>query len=242
MPQKSRANRLLAKTQIEITMGTRIEQVRRVCTGFSSKISACIGEICVIRPPPIGATTGNFRKNANKKSFNQFQFYKTTHNMSMTTQVAKHLRDVYFGGNWTSSCLKEHLASVTWEQATTKVHSFNTIATLVFHVHYYIGAVSKVLQGGPLDAKDKYSFDHPPILSQADWDSFLDTVWADAENFAALIEQLPDSKLAEPFSDGKYGNYFRNLVGIIEHTHYHLGQIVLVKKLLPMPNQPEPMI
>ena len=30
----------------------------------------------------------------------------------------------------------------------------------------------------------------------------------------------------------KYGNYFRNLTGIIEHLHYHLGQIVLIKKLI----------
>jgi hypothetical protein len=43
---------------------------------------------------------------------------------------------------------------------------------------------------------------------------------------------LPESKLAETFSDEKYGNYYRNIHGIIEHTHYHLGQIVLIKKIL----------
>jgi len=30
----------------------------------------------------------------------------------------------------------------------------------------------------------------------------------------------------------KYGNYYRNFHGIIEHCHYHLGQIVLIKKML----------
>ncbi len=44
------------------------------------------------------------------------------------------------------------------------------------------------------------------------------------------IEQLPESKLWETFSDEKYGNYYRNIHGIIEHIHYHLGQIVLIKK------------
>ena len=38
--------------------------------------------------------------------------------------------------------------------------------------------------------------------------------------------------LWETFADEKYGHYYRNLHGIIEHTHYHLGQIVLIKKLL----------
>ncbi|MGN6163930.1 MAG: hypothetical protein ACTHOF_05245 [Flavisolibacter sp.] len=43
---------------------------------------------------------------------------------------------------------------------------------------------------------------------------------------------MADSKLDEIFVDEKYGTYYRNLQGIIEHTHYHLGQIVLIKKLL----------
>jgi uncharacterized damage-inducible protein DinB len=152
--------------------------------------------------------------------------------MNLTTQIAKHLREVYFGGNWTFSNLKDQLENLTWQQATTKVYSFNTIATLVYHSNYYIVAALKVLQGGPLDSKDKYSFDHPPIESQQDWQKLIDKVWADVENFAKLIEQLPEQILFENFADKKYGNYYRNLHGIIEHTHYHLGQIVLIKKIV----------
>lgn len=152
--------------------------------------------------------------------------------MRITAQIAKFLRDAHFGGNWTWVNLKDTLTGVTWEQATTKVHSFNTIATLVFHINYYIGAVSKVLQGGPLDAKDKYSFDHPPIQSQEDWEKMLEKTWADAENFARLIEQFPENRLLETFVEEKYGTYYRNFHGVIEHFHYHLGQIVLIKKIL----------
>lgn len=152
--------------------------------------------------------------------------------MNTPAQIAKHFRDVHFGGNWTFSNLKDHLSDVNWQQATKKVYSFNTIATLVFHTNYYVGAVTKVLQGGPLDAKDIYSFDHPPIHSQEDWEAMLNKTWADAETFARLIEQLPENKLGETFSEEKYGTYYRNLHGIIEHTHYHLGQIVLIKKIL----------
>jgi len=152
--------------------------------------------------------------------------------MKLTAQIAKHFRDVHFGGNWTSVNLKETLTGVTWQQATTKIYSLNTIATLVFHINYYISAVTKVLQGEPLTAHDKYSFDLPPIQNQADWEKLLNKTWSDAEIFVKLIEQLPESKLGETFSDEKYGNYYRNIHGIIEHTHYHLGQIVLIKKVL----------
>lgn len=152
--------------------------------------------------------------------------------MSLTAQIAKHFREIHFGGNWTTSNLKDQLADVTWQQATTKVYSFNTIATLVYHTNYYVSAVLKVLQGETLNAKDEYSFAHPPINSQEDWEKLLNKAWAEAEHFANLVEQLPESKILEDFTDKKYGNYYRNLHGIIEHTHYHLGQIVLIKKIL----------
>ncbi len=152
--------------------------------------------------------------------------------MSIAAQLAKHLRAVHFGGNWTSVNFKDSLEGLSWQQATTKVYTFNTIATLLFHVNYYIGAVRKVLEGGPLDAKDAYSFNHPPIESGQDWQQLKDRVWAEAEAFADLVEQLPDDQLLQDFTDGKYGNYYRNLQGIIEHMHYHLGQIVLIRKII----------
>lgn len=152
--------------------------------------------------------------------------------MSLSSHIAKHFREVYFGGNWTASNFKQHLADITWEQATTHVYTLNTIAVLVYHTNYYISAVMKVLEGEPLSASDKFSFDCPPIHSEEDWQNLLEKSFTDAERFAALIEQLPDSKIWEPFSDGKYGNYYRNLQGVIEHTHYHLGQIVLIKKIV----------
>lgn len=157
-------------------------------------------------------------------------------NMDLTKQIAKHFREVHFGGNWTGVNMKDTLAGITWQQATTQAHSFNTIATLVFHINYYVSALIKVMQGAPLNAHDKYSFDLAPITSQQDWDNLLNKTWSDAELFATLIEQLPDSKLNDYIADEKYGNYFRNLHGTIEHTHYHLGQIALIKKMVQSDN------
>lgn len=152
--------------------------------------------------------------------------------MRLTEDLAKHLRDVHFGGNWTNSNLKGSLENVTWQQATTEFQTFNTIAALVFHINYYIDAVQKVLAGETLQANDKYSFDVPLINSEQDWNTLLEKTWTDAENFALLIEKLPDSMLSENFTAEKYGSYYRNIQGIIEHTHYHLGQIVILKQLL----------
>ena len=152
--------------------------------------------------------------------------------MKQTEQIAKHFKGIYFGGNYTGANLKNMLADISWEQATAQVHSFNTIAILVFHINYYVAAVLQVLRGAPLNAHDKYSFDCPPIRSEEDWQKLLNKTWTDAEALANLVEQLPESKLWEPFADEKYGNYFRNLLGVIEHTHYHAGQIALIRKIV----------
>ncbi len=152
--------------------------------------------------------------------------------MTLNNQIAKHFRDVYFGGNWTSVNLKDTLADVSWEEATTKLHNLNTIASLVFHINYYVNPVLKVLQGEALVANDKFSFDFPMITSESDWQKLEAKVFLDVELFAAEIEKLDETKLFEDFADQKYGSYYKNLHGIIEHTHYHLGQISLIKKIL----------
>lgn len=152
--------------------------------------------------------------------------------MSSTKQIAKHFRDVFFGGNWTTVNVKDTLADVTLQQATTKIHDLNTIATLVFHINYYVYPVLKVLQNQPMVASDKFSFNLPPITSDEDWQKLVARVLAEAEELATQIEQLDDAKLQDVFANPKYGNYYRNLLGIIEHTHYHLGQITLIKKII----------
>lgn len=152
--------------------------------------------------------------------------------MKLTEQIANRMREVYFGENWIGANMKDQLADLTWQQAVTKFHSFNTIAALVYHTNYYICAVTKVLQGGPLDSHDKYSFDVPEIKSRNDWETLVEKTFSDANTFAELIEKLPDTKLFDDFWENKYGNYYKNLHGIIEHIHYHLGQVVLIKKMV----------
>jgi hypothetical protein len=152
--------------------------------------------------------------------------------MHLSAQIAKSLREVYLGENWTSVNFRDTLVGVNWQQATKKIDSLNTIATLVFHTNYYVDAIIEVLQGHALNAHDKYSFDYAPVLSSIDWENMLNKTWANVEVLAVLIEELPEEKLWEIFWDKKYGVYYRNLQGLIEHAHYHLGQIVLIKKLI----------
>jgi DinB superfamily len=152
--------------------------------------------------------------------------------MTLSKQIANQFREVLLNGTWVATNFKVQLSDVSWEQATTKVDSLNTIAALTFHIDYYIAGLIQVLQGGSLDIKDKYSYDTPSITSQNQWEQRLEKLWNDAETFANLIEQMTDDTLMQPFVEEKYGNNYINIQAMIEHCYYHLGQIVLIKKLI----------
>ena len=152
--------------------------------------------------------------------------------MNIPLQIAKHLRETFFGINWTCVNLQEQLKDVSWEEANIKVYELNSIFTLVQHITYYIPAQIKVLQGNPLLASDAESFIVPTINNENEWQQFLAIKYVEAEQLATLIEKLSEEKLYEYFTDEKYGTYYRNLVGMIEHLHYHLGQIVFLKKII----------
>ncbi|MBL7815889.1 MAG: DUF1572 family protein [Saprospiraceae bacterium] len=153
--------------------------------------------------------------------------------MKKAHQTAQRFREVLLNGTWIANTnYKAQLSVLDWNTATTALPSLNSIAVLAQHVHYYISGLNCVFRDGTLDIKDKYSFDFPPIESSEVWVSFLSKFWIDAEAFAFLIEQMSDEQLNQVFIDEKYGTYQRNIDGMIEHSYYHLGQIVLIKKLL----------
>ena len=146
--------------------------------------------------------------------------------MHLTSLIAKQIREIHFGGNWTAVNLLKTLEGVTWQQAIQKVDDLTTIAGLLFHMNYFTIAVIFVLEGGPLTANDKFSFDLPPIQSAEDWESLKIKNWNDAERVAKLVEQFSEDRLEDDFTDKKYESYYKNIQGIVEHVHYHRANCI----------------
>lgn len=153
--------------------------------------------------------------------------------MNQSFQIANRFREVILNGTWIANTnFKDQLVDSDWQIATKKVDSLNTIAALAQHIHYYISGILNVFNGGTLDIKDQFSFDFPEINAQEQWNLVLNKFWNDAEIFARKVETMSDEKLDSVFVDEKYGSYRRNIEAMIEHSYYHLGQIVLIKKML----------
>ncbi|WP_297794320.1 DinB family protein [uncultured Eudoraea sp.] len=153
--------------------------------------------------------------------------------MENSSQLATRFREVLLNGKWIANTnYKDQLSKLSWKQATTKIGSLNTIAALAYHINYYLRGILNVFTGGPLEIRDKYSFDLPPISSKEQWEFLVKDLLRNADLFANHLEQMSDEKLEEVFVDEKYGTYRRNIEGTIEHAYYHLGQISLLKKLV----------
>ncbi len=153
--------------------------------------------------------------------------------MNFSQQLAHQFREAHLNGKWLANTnLKEQLENTTWEQANEKIGDHNPIALLAFHLNYYIDGICRVFEGGTLDISDKYAFDAPPINSSEDLEARKQKLWNDADRFAKLVEQIPDEDLEKPFANMNYGSNYLNISTMIQHIYYHLGQIVLVRKLL----------
>ena len=153
--------------------------------------------------------------------------------MSVSQQLANRFREVIFDGTWIANTnYKDQINELRWQEATTQIFNYNTIALLTFHINYYVEGVLHVFQGGELTIRDKYSFDAPPITSQEDWYQLKNSLFINSEALAKEFELLTDEQLAQPFVKETYGSYLRNIEGMIEHCYYHLGQISLIRKVV----------
>ena len=153
--------------------------------------------------------------------------------MESGTQLAKRFKEVILDGKWIANTnWKEVIDSITWQQATQKIGDLNTIALLTFHVNYYIAGVLNVFKGGDLEIRDKFSFEAPPIHSAADWEALKNELYLNADQFTTYVEKMSEAQLEAGFVKEEYGNYRRNIEGMIEHCYYHFGQVVLLRKLV----------
>jgi uncharacterized damage-inducible protein DinB len=158
--------------------------------------------------------------------------------MNRNLYLANRIREVLLSGKWIANTnFQEQIRAITWQQAIQKVSTLNTVALLTFHINYYLKGLIHVFEGGPLDIKDKFSFDLPEITSEAEWQSLVAEFVANSEAFAGFVEKMEDAQFDQVFVDEKYGTYLRNIEGVIEHSYYHLGQVSLINKLILTANE-----
>jgi hypothetical protein len=153
--------------------------------------------------------------------------------MSKSLPLANRFREVIFDGTWIAHTnFKMQLSNINLETATKKIENFNTIADLTQHILYYIKGLNEFFHKGALTISDTYSFDFPPITCEEDWNHIKSILFSEASIFATTVEKFTETELNEIFVKKEYGTFERNIDAMIEHCYYHLGQIVLIRKII----------
>ncbi len=159
--------------------------------------------------------------------------------MPETKRIADQLKRAYEGQAWHGPSLLEALSGVTATQASAQpIPNAHSIWQLVLHIAGWMDAVRERIANGPVALPA--DGDWPDIVdtSEAGWHVTLALLAQKQQALLDALAHLTDEQLKrrlgtehEPLSASGYSAYY-NLHGVIQHNLYHVGQIVLLKKLL----------
>lgn len=152
--------------------------------------------------------------------------------MIITSLIAAHIRQVYEGNNWTEVCIADTIGNISFQQAQQRTAgSPNTIASLLHHLYYWNEIMVQRMQGKNPRVLQTNGFDVEELKSEEDWLALKEKAHDSFIQLAKAVKDFPEYKLDETYAEGK-STFYKNLQGTAEHAHYHLGQMVIIKKLL----------
>ncbi len=152
--------------------------------------------------------------------------------MSESKRISNLYQSIYNGNPWLEVNLDNTLKNVTAEQAYRKINpNLNTIWEIVNHLIQWRRNILERMQGEVIKTPDHNYF--VPVLdpSEAAWEQSLQTLAKSQDSWNAFFEDFNDADLAKIYVNNGH-TYYEHLHGIIQHDVYHLGQIVILKKLL----------
>ncbi len=148
--------------------------------------------------------------------------------MKLTEVIAQHFYEVNYGNNWTDSNVKDSLQGISFEHAIKQIGHTNSISLLVFHMDFYNMVVYNRMVGVTKHFEHEESL-QVEIANEVEWQQLQKTYFENVDKIHTAILNFDDARLFEQVTTN---TPYKNLHGLIEHIHYHLGQINLLKKLV----------
>ena len=102
---------------------------------------------------------------------------------------------------------------------------------LVHHLKFYNEVVLTRLSGTNPRISSANGFDMMPIKNEQEWRQLVDDCLQSAKKIAEAALVFPADQL-DTVPAGGHNHMYKNLHGIAEHAHYHVGQITILKNLL----------
>lgn len=150
---------------------------------------------------------------------------------SEAARLADQLERAFRGGAWHGPAFAEVLAGVDAAAAERyPIPGGHSIAEIVFHVGYWIEAARLSIVGQPLPAgPEDADWQAPHALDAVTWRALVGSVEAGHRALHSAVVELPDERLGDPI-EGSDPTLRGMLLGLLQHTAYHAGQIALLRR------------
>ncbi|MES2431807.1 MAG: DinB family protein [Bacteroidota bacterium] len=151
--------------------------------------------------------------------------------MNEINRIVKLFTAMHHGDCWVGTNFKMAMSNINAEEAGRQIiPNVNSIWMLMHHVIYWRTVVVNRLTG-TIDAPPFEDFHLPEEFSTENWKQLLKDFEQTYHLLTNAIKHFNEKKLHEP-SPKPEQTYYDLVMGCLQHDAYHLGQIMLLKKLL----------
>ncbi len=150
--------------------------------------------------------------------------------MKSTEILAKELQALQQGKSWLGYNALEILDGIDYQKAQFAAFpGGNSIWQIVNHISHWREVVIEQLEKGEWLGKEVTGMDAPDKPTEAGWSQTLERFQQAFEKLRETMLSIPEEKLVQKIGKVKPGQL---MFGIIQHDAFHLGQIMLLKRML----------
>ena len=152
--------------------------------------------------------------------------------MKETNRIAKLFEDLYSGSPWIDVTIMDTLKNISVKQAAKKVTpERNSIWQIVNHMIAWRENVLLRIQGNEIVTPNNNYFTEIENTSETEWQKALERLENSQHQWIAFLKTFEESQFEKIYPKNRM-SYYEHIHGILQHDAYHLGQIVLLSKLI----------
>ena len=152
--------------------------------------------------------------------------------MKESQYIAKLFEDLYDGSPWIDVTIMGTLKNISPEKAAKKIApDRNSIWQILNHMIAWRENVLLRVQGTQIITPNNNYFIEITDISETEWEKTLERLDNSQQQWTNFLANLDEAQFDKIYPINKM-SYYEHIHGILQHDAYHLGQIVLLSKLV----------
>lgn len=151
--------------------------------------------------------------------------------MTNIQHINKLLKDHYNGVPWIDITITGTLKGITAKQAVLKLPGLNSIWQIVNHMISWRNTLIARVKDKPARHPDNNFILKNKNLTAKQWKDTVKKFEKSQKDIIAFLRKQKDTHLEKILPSSGY-SYYELVMAIVIHDTYHLGQIVLIKKMI----------